>query len=104
MKTTTKTIAQLEEESNVADIAHDKALARGWRIDGMIAALEVVLASARAVDLTDEDRAIVNPLDMMAIVDSLRSAQRKLHSEIDRLETACHEAAHALNDAPEEAA
>lgn len=105
MKTTTsKTITQLEDDSNAANSAHDKAIARKWRIDDMIVGIETVLSVAWSVNITDEDRAIVDPLEMRVKLDSLRSAQRKLHSEIDLLETACHEAAHALNDAPEEAA
>jgi phosphoribosylamine-glycine ligase len=104
MKTTTKTIAQLEDASNAANSAYDKAVARGCRIDEMIAGIETVLASEWAAALANEDIAIVDPPAMRAKLDSLRNVRRELGNEIDRLETACHEAAHALNDAPEEAA
>jgi multidrug resistance efflux pump len=99
-----KSLAQLEAASQDACDAHDKATADLDRVNSMIAAL--VLAEDHASDPAlpvAVRRLLVARIDW-TLITALKDEAAKMAREIDRLDTACHEAAHALNAAPEEAA
>lgn len=98
-----KTIADLEAASNAATDAHDRALARQVKIQKAIDLLLAVDDMCSDSDLTDADRAQLDTIDAAACYVYLSKQKAALRTEIDRLETLCHEAAHALNSADEAA-
>ena len=99
------TIKDLEAASDAADAAHDKAVARYNALHAIAAAFVALDDAICSPALAGGS--VVDPLfahscaaPHLAVLKEIRLAGE----EVDRLETACHEAADALNAAPEEAA
>lgn len=95
-----KNIDALEDASTAACAARDKALADLDKVNALIAAL--VLAEDHACDssLPLAARRLVLNVDWTMIT-SLKDIAAQMTRELDRLEDACHDAAHALNSADE---
>lgn len=100
----TKTIAQLEAESNAACAAHDASEAALGAMGDMRRALIKVEDESVDGALPETFKAKLRALGIFSLIQDLdaRIAAEKI--ERDRLEDICHETARALNDAPEEAA
>jgi len=98
------TIDELEDASTAACTARDKAVAHRDALLAVVAAFQALEAACEDSALSDVERqglaTMTAPLTTpwTATLKSVRLA----NEEIGRLEAACHEAAHALNSAPEE--
>jgi hypothetical protein len=99
------TIADLEAESADAVSAHDKAVARREALFAIVCSLEALESATTSAALLESDRAAFRGTIANVSTPWLATlkAIRETGVEIDRLETACHEAAHALNSADEAA-
>lgn len=101
---TAPTIADLEATSDAACAANDRAVARLAKIQSVMDALMRVDDARGDAELSEADHAQIETVDAAACYVYLYNQKIALRGEIDRLETACHEAARALNSAPEVAA
>jgi uncharacterized protein (UPF0216 family) len=100
----TKSLAELIQESNAAVREHEAAEAGLSKVNALLAALVLAEDHASDMSLPVEVRRMVQSHTDWTLIDLLKAKEQAMTKEVERLYDVCLAAAHALNDAPEEAA